>query len=375
MPSPITTILLALAVGLSLSACSEQSDDATSSGRGYGSREVPVVASSAKWETLTETIKAVGTARALQSVTLYPETAGFVTGIHFRPDDTVAAGQVLLQLDNRDERLAVELAEVKLADAERLLERYSSVNRQRVNIAESEIDSAQAAVASANIALKQARVALDRRAIKAPFAGRVGLSDIDVGDRIEPSMIITSLDNRSQLLISFTVPEAFIGQVRPGTPVTVELWDIADTPFTGEITDVDSRIDQTSRAFTVRAKVDNRDDLFRPGMSFEISINVSRGEYLSVPDVAVQWGADGAYVWIEVDGKATRREVTLVKRLPNRLLLEGDIQPGTPVIAEGVQAVREGVALRLLDAGELDRDARLELAQPSTPSEGVNNGG
>ena len=82
-------------------------------------------------------------------------------------------------------------------------------------------------------------------------------------------------------------------------------------------------------------------------MAFEIAISTSRGEFIAVPDVAVQWGADGPYIWIARDGKAERKDVRLVKRLPNRLLIESDIAVGTLVIAEGVQSVRAGVALNL----------------------------
>jgi len=110
---------------------------------------------------------------------------------------------------------------------------------------------------------------------------------------------------------------------------------------------VDSRIDTASRAFTARAAIDNQQDRFRPGMAFEIAISTSRGEFIAVPDVAVQWGADGPYIWIARDGKAERKDVRLVKRLPNRLLIESDIAVGTLVIAEGVQSVRAGVALNL----------------------------
>ncbi len=361
-----------------VSACSDDSENQPASGfRNVGARSVPVVALPASVEALNETVQAVGTARALKSVTLYPETAGIVTAVNFNADDAVTAGNVLLELDARDERLAVELAQVQLADAERVVRRYTTVNKQNANIAESQIDEARAAVDAAKIALEQARVALDRRQIKAPFDGRVGITDIDIGDRIDTSTIVTTLDDRSQLLVNFAVPEAYVGQVRPGTEVDVHLWNSNGATFSGEVVAVDSRIDATSRAFTARAAIDNSTDRFRPGMAFEIGVNVSRGRYLSVPDVSVQWGADGPYIWIEQKGKATRRDVRLVKRLPNRLLLESDISVGTPVIAEGVQAVREGVELKLFNGEQLDRDARAELAQPTpdivTPGEKAEN--
>ena len=83
-------------------------------------------------------------------------------------------------------------------------------------------------------------------------------------------------------------------------------------------------------------------------MAFEISLNASRGAFLSVPNVAVQWGADGAYVWVAEEGRAAKREVRLVKRLEGAILIEGELAEGEPVVMEGVQSVRTGLALKSL---------------------------
>ena len=340
---------LVLAGGLlpALSGCSEETSEGEGSAYGRGNRSVNVVAVPATLEKLTESVQAVGTTRALKSVALYPETAGMVKAVSFEPDSLVKAGDVLLQLDDRDERLAVRLAQVQLADAERLVQRYTSVNRDETNIAQSQIDTAKAAVDTAHIALEQAQLDLSRRQMIAPFDGRVGITDIDVGDRIDTATLVTTLDDRKTLLVNFMIPEIFIGQVTSGTAVSVQLWNSGRPAFSGEVVAVDSRIDTASRAFTARAAIDNQPDRFRPGMAFEIAISTSRGEFIAVPDVAVQWGADGPYIWIARDGKAERKDVRLVKRLPNRLLIESDIAVGTLVIAEGVQSVRAGVALNL----------------------------
>ncbi len=198
---------------------------------------------------------------------------------------------------------------MQLADAERLVRRYMTVNTQDMNIPESQLDDARAAVDSTRIALAQSQVALDRRQIRAPFQGNVGITEVDVGDRIDTSTMVTTIDDRSVLLVSFSVPEVYVERVTQGTPVSVRLWDAADIAVQGEVTAVDSRIDINSRSFIARAAIDNTEDQFRPGMAFEISVDASRGQYLSVPDVAVQWGADGAYVWIVDEGHAVRREI------------------------------------------------------------------
>ena len=362
------TRLIALILLTGLFSCSEQTPERRfdfSQGA-----DIPVVTQPATLTPLMETLTSVGTARAQQSVNVFSDTSGRVTAVNINADQFVESGDLLLQLDDRDERLAVELATVQLADARRLVERYTTVNARDANIPESQLDDAQAAVDSARIALQQAKVDLDRRRVIAPFAGRVGLTEIDVGDRIDTNTLITTIDDRAVLLVNFSVPEVYVERVSRGTRVNLRLWDAADKAVSGEIIAVDSRIDVNSRSFIARAAIDNVDDHFRPGMAFEISLGASRGAFLSVPDVAVQWGADGAYVWVVEAGVAVRREVSLVKRMANAVLVDGDLSENEQVVMEGIQSVRAGAALRVLSPTELD--ASLRAAAPAATDEQGN---
>ena len=354
----IRLVTAAIAVVLGMAGCGDDRNADQNSNRfGGQSGGAPVVTAPVLLTDLNERLTSVGTARALKSVVIYAENSGRVIAVNIKADSLVAEAQTLLQLDDRDERLAVELATVQLADAERLVRRYMTVNTQDMNIPESQLDDARAAVDSTRIALAQSQVALDRRRIRAPFQGNVGITEVDVGDRIDTSTLVTTIDDRSVLLVNFSVPEVYVERVTRGTPVAVRLWDAADIAVQGEVTAVDSRIDINSRSFIARAAIDNTEDQFRPGMAFEISVDASRGQYLSVPDVAVQWGADGAYVWIVDEGRAVRREIRLVKRFAGSILVEGDLTEGERVVIEGVQAVRAGAALKVISSKALDADA------------------
>jgi RND family efflux transporter MFP subunit len=158
--------------------------------------------------------------------------------------------------------------------------------------------------------------------------------------------------------------------VQRGTPVSVKLWDAAEESVKGKIVAVDSRIDVNSRSFTARAAVDNQNDQFRPGMAFEISLTTTRGQFLSVPDVAVQWGADGAYVWVAEDGRAARREVRLIKRLAGAILVDGDLAESEAVVMEGVQGVRAGATLKILSAANLDAGMQAASSIPPDTTNG-----
>jgi membrane fusion protein (multidrug efflux system) len=105
---------------------------------------------------------------------------------------------------------------------------------------------------------------------------------------------------------------------------------------------VDSRIDPDSRTFRVRARIENADDTLRPGMSFRVTLDLSGARWPAVPEIAIQWGGDGAFLWTVVDGKAKRVPVTILQRQEARVLIDAEIEAGDPVVVEGLHVMREG---------------------------------
>ncbi len=287
-------------------------------------------------------LEAVGTSRARRSILLHPATSGEVTAVHFTAGQRVEKGAVLVELDNRDERLALELARVRLDEAQRLLRRYSD-SQGRGAVTASDLDSARSAVEAARIELRRAEVALDHRSVEAPFAGVVGVTDIDPGARITPDTVITSLDDRSVLLVRFDVPETLINRLSFGDSVSVTPWTGRAGESTGRIADIGSRIDPASRTFLVQAEVANPDDRLRPGMSFRVRLELDGPALPVVPEVSVQWGGDGSYVWAVREQQAARVPVTIVQRREGRVLVEAALAEREFVVREGVQRMREGV--------------------------------
>ena len=329
-----------------LLGCSDTPDEEIRDRSSWGARELPVVTAPVERAPLIDSIKSVGTARARQSVTLYPESSGVVTFAKLAPDTPVTKGETLLKLDDRDQALAVSQAEVELAEAKRTLKRYLSLNATEANIPQSTIDTAQSNVDLAEIRLTQAEVELSRRQVTAPFSGRIGITDVEIGDRVDTSTIITTLDDRSVLLVDFTVPESFIGRIVTDLEVQARQWESPDDNTFGRIVAVDSRVDSATRAFRARAAIDNSADTLRPGMAFEIDASIEKGEYLSVPELSVQWGADGPYVWSTEDDRAMRSPVEMVRRVEGRMLIRGELAEGQRVILEGIQSVRPGMKIK-----------------------------
>ena len=311
----------------------------------------PVVAAAVRLAPETVKLEAVGTSRALKSVTLFPAAAGEVVGVHFSAGDAISRGDLLLELDSRDQKLAVELAALRLAEAQRLVDRYARASGSDA-IPPTDVDAAKEALAAARIEHDRAQVALDDRFVRAPFDGVVGLTDVETGDRIEPTTAITTLDDRSSLLVSFEMPEMLLTLVEPGAPVQISTWNASGDPDVGQIVDLGSRIDPATRTVTARASVDNAADRLRPGMSFRVAIRVEGQSYPTIPEVALQWGADGAYIWRIEQGKAQAVRADIVQRQEGRVLVDADLAAGDSIVVEGVQNMRQGREVHIISDGE-----------------------
>jgi RND family efflux transporter MFP subunit len=306
-------------------------------------REIaPVVVEQVRLTPQRTQLEAVGTSRAERSATIYPAAAGEVVAVHFKPGQYVSQGDVLVELDARNETVAVELAKVALEDAERLYDRYSRADGSGA-VVPATLDAARAAMEKAKLELARARIALDDRTIEAPFSGYVGVTDVDPGDRIGPDTAITTLDARKLLLVTFQAPELMIDQLELGQKIEISTWNRDTLKASGEIVAIDSRVDPTTRSFVVRAQVDNANDRLRPGMSFRVALDVVGATWPVVPEVALQWGSDGAYVWAIENSRAVRVPAGIVQRDSGSVLVDANLPAGTAVVVEGVHRMRDGM--------------------------------
>lgn len=294
---------------------------------------------------------AVGTGRARLSVAIYPTVAEEVMAVNFKAQDEVKKGDILVQLDDREERLAVRLAEVQIKDAKSLLGRYEQAVKEGA-VPESEVDAARADFEAAKVALEQAKLALEERKIIAPFDGIVGIPNIDPGDRVTTDTMITGLDDRSILHIDFEIPEALAGALKSGQKNSQKITAITPAyphkTFEGYISAQESRVDAQRRTLMARATIKNTDDLLRPGMSFETKWAIPGEKYATVPEIALQWGRDGSYIWVIRDGKAVKTPGRVIARKAGLVLLEGNINGGDAVVIEGVQRLRPDQSVEIL---------------------------
>ncbi len=318
--------------------------------RGAGP-QTAVVTASVNRAIINDRLSAIGTGRANNSVTVKPYTAGRVTGIEVESGARVEAGTVIARLDSDVEQIALDRARYALDDATAKLERVRSL-RTANTATLVQLTDAELVVSNARLAVRDAQLNLDRRAITAPIAGIVGILPVEAGNYVTTETVVATIDDRSRIKIDFYVPERFASNMAVGGDLTASPIARPDEVFEGKVSAVDNRLDDKSRTLLVQAEIPNDGDTLRAGMSFRVEVRFPGDAFPSVDPLAIQWGTDGAFVWVIRDGKAKRTPVRIVQRNTESVLVAAEgIAPGDTVVTEGVHAVREGAEV-LVAKGE-----------------------
>lgn len=312
-----------------------------------GGQEALVVVAPVAEGLVNDRLTAIGTGQAARTVSVRTLVSGQIAEIPVRPGSKVERGDVLIQLDAAEAELAVERARLTVNDARARAERLQSLVASRA-VSSVEADQAQNALDAAEVALRQAELELSRRTVTAPISGSLGILAVDTGDYVTSQTEIASIDDRSEILIEFFVPERFTAGMEIGKKVTASAVSRPGEVFEGEISAVDNRVDEASRTLRVRARIANDDDTLRAGMSFEVSVAFEGERWPAVDPLAIQWDSTGAYVWQITDGKAQRVNVAIIQRNSDSVLVRADLVSGDEVVTEGVQSVRPGSAVRIL---------------------------
>jgi len=314
-------------------------------------RPRPVVVERLTFEYETSLIEAVGTAQAQRSVTLFASVSDEVTSVNFVPGQRVKKGTVLLELDSRLQDVNMQRAKIQLEDAQRNRERVKN-SFEKGAVTEREVDDANTIASLAKVTLLEAKENKENRLVRAPFDGIVGLTEVEVGDRITPQTEITTLDDRTELFVNFVAPELAVSFLMDKPTVQLQPWTDRMTSLPAKVAEIDSRVSIQDRTIRARALLDNHHDQYRPGMSFRVTLEV-RGElYVAIPEAALSWGANGAFVWLVENEQAKRVGVQVEQRLRGRILVTGNLIDGETLIVEGIQGLRDGQSVDIQNAQE-----------------------
>ncbi len=352
--------------GASLAATSAAPEERGRGRRGGGGRRggrdgrpAPVIVAEAELRADDLALEIVGTARAQRSVDLRVQGSGEVLTSTLEAGRAVEEGEVLVELDDEAAALAVDLARARRDAAERALARQRELERSGAT-SETALDTAATDAAYARIELARATRAREDLTLTAPFAGVLGLPRIEGGDWVDQGDVAATLDDRSALLIEAMAPETLVARTSVGAEVGLRTASAPGARLVGEIVAIDSRIDPQTRSARLRVAVPNPDDALLPGASFVLELTFPGPDYPAAPELALQYGRDGLYVWRVRDAVAERAPVRLVRRQAGVVLLESldgedPLEAGDLIVVEGVQRVRDGGRVRMVGAPvELD---------------------
>ncbi|QND51351.1 efflux RND transporter periplasmic adaptor subunit [Phyllobacterium sp. 628] len=320
---------------------------AAPAGQGRNGQSVPiVVVRAAEQAKINDKFSAIGTGKAKSSVSVTPFAAGRMNEILVTSGTKVEAGDVIARLDAEAETIAADKARTMLKDAQSKLKRAENLSSTNT-VSAVQVSDAGLAVDNAGLDVREAELALDRRAIKAPIGGIVGILPVSAGNYITTTTQIATIADRSDVLVDFWIPERFAPSVKVGAAVTATSVARPGETFKGAISSIDNRVDPDSRTLQVQAKITNPNDALREGMAFQVAMGFAGETYPTVDPLAIQWGTDGAYVWKITDNKAQRVPVRIMQRNTAYVLVNAEIQPGDLIVAEGVQAVRQGGTVQI----------------------------
>ena len=314
-----------------------------------GPSAIPVEVTAAESGMIRERIEAVGSTLARQAVDIVALSSGRVAEIAFTPGERVDEGAVLIRLDEQAERAAVAEAEAMLREAELALDRARKL-RTNNTVAQATVDELEAAYLGAKARVDAVQKQLTDRTVRAPFAGVVGIRGVDIGARVDDQTVLTTLDDLVE--IEFSVPEIFFGRVRLDQVIQATSTAYPGRTFAGKIATIDSRIEQVSRAFRIRAVLPNPNLELPAGMFMHVSVVLEERPAVLIPEQAVLAEGDSTYVFTVQDGRAERRKVRLGQREAGTVEVLDGLAAGETVVRAGLQRLRDGAEVRVPEPAE-----------------------
>lgn len=334
---------------------------------GRGPRQSLVSSVDVQLETVNDRMSAVGSARARQRATLLTQAAGVVEEVLFKPGDKVEKGAPLMRLDRRAEEIAVLRAQSALKFAKATADR---LERLGANATEVSRQDASNALATAEADLAAAQYEFDRREVRAPFSGVLGITDVYPGQYLTAGAQVATLDDRSTLILAFTLPERAMSLDLMGKTARANARTELGRFYEGEIVAVDSRVDASTRTLRVEAALPNPEGRLLPGATYSVTVLLEGERAPTLPALAVQWDRRGAHVWrVKNDDTVERVDVVILRRDGDQVALRGPLQEGDRVVHEGGDNLIEGAKIRDASA---PRAGGKRGAAPSTDGERRN---
>ncbi len=304
----------------------------------------PVVsATTAKSVIWQQRVDTVGTLQALDGVNVTTEIGGLVKHVLFHSGQFVKKGAPLVQLDDRNDKQDLKNFSAQLQLAKLAFERQERLLKKRV-VARSQYDTARAQLASAESNLAKTQITINQKTIKAPFAGKVGLRSVNLGQYLAPGSNIVSLQRMDPLVLNFSLPGEQLGKIHKGQTVELSVAAYPERKFKGFVQAWGAQINADTRNINIQARVVNTHHQLYPGMFSKVTVLLGKSvKYVVIPQTAVSYNLYGDTVYVlqhkNVKGKdsteAVQKNVTLGPRRDTLVAVTSGLTSGDQVITAG----------------------------------------
>ena len=310
---------------------------------------IPVVVATAATEPFTETLEALGTAKANESVEITPTLEERVVDIFFKDGDAVRKDQVLVKLDDSEARYLLAEVSATLREQKKQFERISKLAKTN-STSRSRLDEEQGLLEIARAKVAHLKAQLGDYTIRAPFSGTLGTRQISNGAVVDSDTVITTLDDTTVIKLDFTIPETYLAVLANGMNVTAQSPAYPDRNFNGTVTAISSRVDPDTRTLTIRAQIPNPDQLLKPGMLLTVDLVKDRTQSLIIPEEAVILEKDKKFALVvTAENTVEKKEIVTGRRSPGKVEVISGLNAGHRVVIEGITRVRPGISVNVVE--------------------------
>lgn len=298
-----------------------------------------------------DTLEALGTLRANESVDLSANITERITEIHFKDGERVKAGQLLVSFNAAEEKALRQEQFLVVDEASRQYERVKTLAKNGL-APQSQLDEKRREYLAAQARLDGIDARMQDLTIIAPFAGKLGLRTISIGTLLRPGDVITTLDDDALMKLDFSVPSTYLPALAIGLHIQASAKALENAEFVGEIASIDSRVDPVTRSIRVRALIPNKDFLLRPGLLMSINLYKSpRRALLIAEEAIIPEGRQHFVMKVVQDGAKTQVEKTLVtvgSRIPGKIEVLSGLTAGDKIVTHGTIKLRHGTEITVL---------------------------
>ncbi len=305
-------------------------------------------------------IQAIGSFVAQQGINLSTQVAGVVQTISFKSGQFVDKGTTLLQLDPSVLQ-AIAAKSKATYDGDVLnYNRYQELYKKRA-ISKSFLDAKHATLLADKAQMEEDAANLAQTTIKAPFAGRLGIRKVNLGQYLSAGDTIVSLQSVDPILVDFSLPEVYLHKVSVGDQVAVTTSAYPGQTFTGKIIAMNAKLNSDTRTLNIRAEIPNKDKSLVPGMFANINVIVpTKSNVLTIPQMAVQYSPFGDTVFVVQNGKATQRYVTLGEQRGAEIEVTRGLSANETIISVGGEKLQNGAAVITKEQLAAQKQAKAE---------------